>query len=117
VDVRLNRIHPLILKIVGFHLLPEPDTSTLLTKIDQDTRLDTSEILQRMLQLITTIAAPGPENISGQAFRMHTNRNSGFTLHLALDHREMLLGMLDIQVQGKIAKAGRQAGFDEILDH
>lgn len=95
-DIRLHRVHALILKIVGLHLFPEADAPTFLSEVDQNACFSSTKILQGMPELIPTIASPRTKHVAGQTLRVYAHGYTRLTRHIADHQSQMLLAMLRI---------------------
>jgi len=104
-DIGLHRIHPLILEIVGLHLFNQADAAPLLPQVNEDAGVDTPQVLQGMSELIPAIAATRTEDIAGQAFGVHPDRNAGLMPRITLDQGEVLLAVLRVKIEGEIPEA------------
>jgi hypothetical protein len=117
VNISLDRVHPLILEIVGFQLLLQPDTTAFLTQVNKNAVLGAPQVLQAMPELITAVTTPGTEDIAGQTLGVHANGHSGLAQHIPLDQGQVLLAMFSVKMNREFTETGRKACFDEILDH
>ena len=113
--VRLDRVHALVLKAVGFDFFRQPDSATLLRKINQHTTSLLRDCLKGNMKLIPAIATQRINKVTGEAAAVHADQRSltrmvgGVTHH----NRDRLLS-LELNLIGKdpeIAVLGRQIRF------
>src|SRR5687767_11812096 len=69
--VRLDRVEALVLQLVGAKLVHEPDATALLPEIQKHAAALGRDALERGRHLLAAIAAKRPEDIAGEALRMH----------------------------------------------
>jgi len=68
-------VAPVVLQFIGSDLVDQADAAPFLAHINNDALPRIADHSHRGVQLIAAVAAVGTENISGGAFRMHTNQN------------------------------------------
>ena len=72
-QVRLNRVHPLILQFVRPELFQEADAAALLMLIEQNAGTFMRDRSQSQVQLIMAIATQRMEDVTRRALRMNTH--------------------------------------------
>ena len=66
-QVRLDRVEPLILQLVGLDLLDEPDAAALLRKIDEYAAALPADPFEGHVQLVAAVAPQAVEQVAGEA--------------------------------------------------
>src|SRR5580704_8948368 len=84
-QVRFDRVHPVVLQCVGANLVAKPDAAALLVQINHDAAIRRRDSLERLLQLLTAVASRRRENVAGEAFRMEPHQRRTPAADLTLD--------------------------------
>src|SRR5260370_36364711 len=95
-QIRFDRVHPIVLKSASANLVPEPDSAAFLVKINDHSGFRSHYPLERLLQLLAAIASRRREHVASQALRMEPHQHRPSTADLALEQRKMLAAIDDI---------------------
>src|SRR5439155_13528567 len=79
-EVGLDRVHPLLLELVGPQLVQQADASTLLRHVEQHSLLLGPDQRQRLFELLAAVAAKRVEDVAGEAFGMDADEHVPSTL-------------------------------------
>ena len=90
-DVRLDRVEPVLLELVGLQLRQEPDAAPLLGHVEQDAALLGGDPAERELELLAAVAAERVEDVAGEALRVDADEHVLLAVHLAPDERDVVL--------------------------
>src|SRR5262245_22149991 len=82
-EVGLDRVAALVLERVGADLVGEADASSLLVQVDQHAAARRGDQIERLAELVATVASLGAEHVSGQAFRVQPHQHRRLALHVA----------------------------------
>jgi hypothetical protein len=106
-QVRLYRIHALILQRVSPNLVVQANAPALLSQVEKKAASFLGYMPQGSLELLSTITADGAENVSGQTLRMDADQD-GRSIQFAHANCEVLL-LFRVSVDGnrKLTKGGR----------
>src|SRR5918993_4922420 len=88
--VGLDRVHALILEVVGPHLVEEPDTPTFLLHVGDHAFAFLRDAPHRSLKLLAAVAAQGVQSVACQARRVDPDED--IVLALGLAHNEGNVG-------------------------
>ena len=91
--IGIDGVETLILEIVGFGLIEEPDTPTLLTEIDNRAMFLAAVIFETLFELFAAITAKRKPDIAGVTLRMYPYGASVFIADPATHHRRMLFAV------------------------
>src|SRR6202040_1337399 len=95
-QIRLDRVHPVVLQRISPNLVAEPDSAALLVKINHDSAIRRHDSLERFLQLLAAVASRRREHVTGQALRMEPHQGTTSATDLSLDQRQMLAAVDDV---------------------
>ncbi len=117
-QVRVDRVEPVLLQLVGAQLVEQADPATLLAEIQQHAAALALDHRQRRLELLAAVAAQRMEHVAGQALGVHADEHVVGALDLALDERDVVLVVDQRAVADghELAERGRQPGRDDPLD-
>ena len=89
-DVRLDRVPPLVLEPVGPQLVGQADRPALVpADIQDDAASLVADHLHRRVQLLAAVAPERAEHVAGQALRVHAREHVGAVADVAEHHRDM----------------------------
>jgi hypothetical protein len=111
-QVRVDGIESSILQLVGPDLVQQANAPSLLAQVQDNAKGFLRDPLERRRQLIAAVTTQRAQRITGQAFRMETNRDILLAHHLAVYDGDMIL-FVAIVPKGddvEVAKAGWQIG-------
>ena len=108
--VRLDRVLPRILKLVGTHLVEQADAPPLLPEIENGAPPLSSNELHGSLELRTTIAPGGAKHLAGQALGMRPDQTRTTTGDIPHDESEVMLvvNVILVDVSRECSKSCRQ---------
>src|SRR5262249_2873373 len=89
-QIRLDRVEPLVLQGVRLDFIGQPDPAAFLVEINYHAGIGAKNPLDRFSQLLAAIASIGPENVAGQALRVQPHQRRFAAADIALDQRQML---------------------------
>ena len=117
-QVRLDRVEPLLLQLVGAQLVEQPDAAPLLAEVEQHAPALGLDHRQRRLELLAAVAAQRVEDIAGEALGVHAHEHVLRSLDVALDERDVVLAVEHRAVadRDEVAERRRQPGRDDALD-
>src|SRR5260221_6584972 len=117
-EVRLDRVHPRLLQLVGAQLVEKADPATLLRHIEKDAAPLRLDLRERLLELLAAVAAQRVEHIAGEALGVDAHEDVLCAVDLAHHEREMRLAgeLLAERDPGELAVLGRQAHGRAALD-
>src|SRR6185436_8897782 len=82
--VCLDRVEPLVLKLVRANLVGEPDSAPLLVQVQQHPSPLGCNATHRRVELRTAIAARRVEDVARQAARVHAHEHTFTVAEIAL---------------------------------
>ena len=74
-EVGVDRVHPLVLQVVGAQLVQQADPAALLGEVEQDAGALALDHRQRGLELLAAVAAQRVEDVAGQALGVHADEH------------------------------------------
>src|SRR5580704_12274114 len=95
-QIRFYRVHPIVLQRIRANLVAEPDSAALLVKINHHAAIRGHNSLERLLQLLATVASCRRKHVAGKALRMEPHQGRTSATDLALDQRQMLAAIDDV---------------------
>ncbi len=112
--VGFDSVESLLLKFVSVDFGGESDAAAFLPEVEKDSSFS-GKMSKRGVELASTVASLGSENIAGEAFGMNPDRNRFFAIDFAADQGEMLavVGAYAIEVAVEVTKIGGH--FDDLL--
>src|SRR5437667_216141 len=90
-EVRLDRVASLVLERVRADLVGEPDAAPLLVQVHDDTPSGGRDLLERLPELVATIAPFGAEDVARETLGMQPDEHVGVGLHVAEHERHVLM--------------------------
>jgi len=116
--IRLHRIEPLILKLVGANLIEQSDASALLWLIDDQATPLLFDQLHGAPKLPSTIALDRMKDITGQALRVNADEAGRSCPDVPLDENHVCLTRLNDSKSdhAELTDLGRKPGFGNLLD-
>src|SRR6185369_2090702 len=90
-QVRLDRVEPGLLELVGTKLVEQADAAALLRHVEEHAAILASDLEQGLVELFPAVAAKGVEDVSGQALRVNAHQDVAVPVDLALHEREVVL--------------------------
>ena len=88
-DVRLDCVEPLVLKLVCLKLVHQADAPSLLPHVKHDPLALFIDYLHRRVQLLAAVAPLRTKDVAGEAFGMHPHKDIVVLVYLALYERKM----------------------------
>src|SRR5208337_3089033 len=95
-QVRFDRVHPVVLQRVGANLVPQPDSAPLLVEINHHAAVRRHDSFERLLQLLTTVASRRRKDVASETLRMQPHQRGASAADLALDQRQMLAAINNV---------------------
>src|SRR5258707_75075 len=95
-QVRLDRVHPVVLQRISPNLVAEPDPAPFLMQINDHAAIRRHDSLERLLQLLAAVASRRREHVAGQALRMEPHQGRTSAAYLTLDKSQMLAAVDDV---------------------
>ena len=89
-NIRVDRVHAVLLEFVRLHLFHQTDTATFLIEIDDRPATLGLDFPQSLVQLLAAIAAQGAEDVARRAGRMDADQHRLGTADVALDDGNVL---------------------------
>src|SRR6266545_6725987 len=86
-DVRLDRVEPVLLELVRAQLVEQSDAASLLRHVEEHAALLGCDPTQRVLELLAAVAAQRVEDVPGQTLRVDAYEHVLLPLDIALDER------------------------------
>src|SRR6266536_5567491 len=105
----LHRVQAFLLQFVSVNFCCEPDTTPFLPHVNQNAAAFLLDLPKRRVQLISTIASPRTENVSGETLAVDAYQRWFVLVDLAFHEREMMLAieLRAVQMQIKVAVISR----------
>ena len=120
-EICLHRVLSLILQLIRPQLVKKPDAAPLLEEIEQDTFPFVGDLPHGSVELGSTVATSGRENVACKTLRVNPNKRRFLGADLSHDESHMLLtrNSIAVAVDSEVARIGRQSGpghpFNEIF--
>ena len=120
-EVRLDRIEPVLLQLVRLQFVQEADAATLLRHVEKDAALLRADPCQRLVELLAAVAAKRVEDVAGQTLRVDAHEHVVRAVHVSLHERDVMLAGEELAERngGELAVRGRQphgrGALDELL--
>ena len=118
-EVRLDRVEPVRLQLVGAELVEEADSAALLAHVQDDAAILLGlDARERVLELLAAVAEERVEDVARQALGVHADEDVLRALDVALHERDVLLVREELAVRDRLelAELGRQPHRDDALD-
>ena len=74
-EVRLDRVEPLLLQLVRLQLVQQADAAALLRHVEEDAALLGGDPPQREVELLAAVAAQRVEDVARQTFGVHAHEH------------------------------------------
>ena len=115
--VGFDRVHALILQLIGAQLVHQADAAAFLRKIKQHTARRFRNFFERKFKLRAAIAAKGIEHVAREALRMNANQWRGFSFKVAPDesHGLFLRALSAKPVNCEVAPARRKFRVSDVI--
>src|SRR5687767_8585421 len=108
----------LVLELVRFQLVHEPDAAPLLEEVEEDAPPGFDDLLHRERELRPAVAAARTEDVPRQTLGVHANEHGLFLPNLAVHERDVLLvsDVAPVGVEAELAESGRKVRRGDSLD-
>ena len=110
-DVRVDSVEALVLQRVRADLVREADTASLMTEVQDDAAAGARDGLERLLQLLATVAAERAEGVAGEALRVEADEHRLRPAQDAARDRNDLGASRPEDPYAEIARTGREGGL------
>ena len=90
-EVRVDRVEPLLLQLVRAQLVEEADPAALLGEVEQHAAALLLDLAQGVLELLAAVAALRVEHVARQALGVHAHEHVLVACNVALYHRDVVL--------------------------
>ena len=115
-EVRLDRVEPLLLQLVRLQLVQQADPAALLRHVEEDAAALLLDPAERQLELLAAVAAERVEDVAGEALGVDAHEHVLLAGDLALHERDVVLaGQRLAEGDGRELRRRRSAGRTDVI--
>src|SRR5437867_8168233 len=117
-QIGLDGVLAFVLQLVRPQLVHQADAAPLLVQVEEHPLPHLLDHLQRVMELLTAVAAERPEHIGREAAGMHADQDLVVRFDRALDQRDMgaVIQVVFEDIRDEVAKGRRELGLCHLVD-